>query len=487
MLALEFDAASHAARRRPASGFGDYFRYHGWLSPGVRLFRALNFKAKALAISAAFTAPLILLAYFLCCTGYSQIQSTHSERRGIVYGDAIVKLIKTAQLRRLAATSDPAALPPLQEQERGDFEALAARQTLYGAGFNTAAAFDAALRLHARLQSAAQAGDAAATFVAHCDYIDALLALGRAVADGSQLSLDPDLDTYHMMNIAVLRGPQWFELAARLRGSGMMALKSQALAPAQRDTLVEDQAVQRQLTADVENSYQQGIAPDPAFAARVDIKAIAAAAAAQRDELKRQLLGPRLGQDAARYLELSNAAVNLQRDGIAAVSLELDRRLLLRIDRIMAGLREQIVVSLAGVALATYLLLAFYKVMMGGLREVAGHLEQITRGNLTTAPRPWGSDEAARLMITMGRCSPACGASSPSSSTAPPACGWPARKSRRPRRTCRAAPKTMRPTWRRRRPAWRRSPRRYGTATRRSATPAPSSTTTPAPPNGAAS
>jgi methyl-accepting chemotaxis protein len=41
-------------------------------------------------------------------------------------------------------------------------------------------------------------------------------------------------------------------------------------------------------------------------------------------------------------------------------------------------------------------------VMMGGLREVSGHLQAITKGNLSTAPKPWGNDEAAQLMVTMG-------------------------------------------------------------------------------------
>ena len=27
--------------------FGEFFRYHGWLSPGVRLFRTIGFRAKA--------------------------------------------------------------------------------------------------------------------------------------------------------------------------------------------------------------------------------------------------------------------------------------------------------------------------------------------------------------------------------------------------------------------------------------------------------
>ena len=48
-------------------------------------------------------------------------------------------------------------------------------------------------------------------------------------------------------------------------------------------------------------------------------------------------------------------------------------------------------------------MLAFYRVMMGGLREVSGHLEEITQGNLTTSPTPWGNDEAAQLMVTMGK------------------------------------------------------------------------------------
>jgi methyl-accepting chemotaxis protein len=41
-------------------------------------------------------------------------------------------------------------------------------------------------------------------------------------------------------------------------------------------------------------------------------------------------------------------------------------------------------------------------VVLGGLTEVSGHLKEITAGNLTTAPRPWGNDEAAQLMVTLG-------------------------------------------------------------------------------------
>ena len=80
----------------------------------------------------------------------------------------------------------------------------------------------------------------------------------------------------------------------------------------------------------------------------------------------------------------------------------LEAQLRTRIAGTQATLYGQFGVALFFIALAGYLLFAFCKVMMGGLQEVSGHLKEITRGNLTTAPRPWGTDEAAQLMTTLG-------------------------------------------------------------------------------------
>ena len=47
------------APARSAGGLSEFFRYHGAWAPGVRLFRALRFNAKALIISLAFVVPLL--------------------------------------------------------------------------------------------------------------------------------------------------------------------------------------------------------------------------------------------------------------------------------------------------------------------------------------------------------------------------------------------------------------------------------------------
>jgi len=406
---LQADQARQVAPRQVATpvrrdaGFGDFFRYHGWLSPGIRLFRALSFQAKSAWISLAFLAPLAFALFYLWSAADGLIGVTNAERQGMTYSALAVKGIELAQLRRLAATTNPAALPDAQTQERDNFAAMSALQQQLGTPFKLEAAFRRASTMQAQLQRDPVAATVAATFDAHSAYIDALLDLNNAIADGSQLSLDPDLDTYHMMNIAILRGPLLGEMVARIGNKGMMAVHGDRLAPQQRDSLMEDMAVQQQLVKEIAASYQQGLASDGVAAASLDIKALVAAMKAQRDMLRAQVLGTAPGTDAPAYLALSSRVFDGMLAGRNKVAAELDGRLQVRIDRLTATIRYQLAVALAFVLVACYLLLSFYKVMMGGLQEVAGHLQQITEGNLTTSPAPWGSDEAAQLMQTMGR------------------------------------------------------------------------------------
>ncbi|WP_332877439.1 methyl-accepting chemotaxis protein [Massilia sp. S19_KUP03_FR1] len=399
------DIQPYSARQstRHDAGFGDFFRYHGWLSPGIRLFRALSFQAKSAWISLAFLAPLVFALFYLWSAADGLIRVTTSERQGLTYSGLVVEGIKLAQLRRLAATTNQAALPDAQTQVRANVEALSAIEQQLGKSFNLEAAYRRASELQAQLQQSPVGATVAATFDAHTAYIDALLDLNNAVADGSQLSLDPDLDTYHMMNIAILRGPLLVEMVARIGNKGMLALLGHELAPQQRDSLMEDVAIQQQLVKEIAASYQQGLAADSDAAASLDIKGLIAAMKTQRDTLKSQVLGTELATQAPAYLAVSSAVLDGLLAGQARVAAELDRRLQARIERLSATIHFQLALALAFVLVACYLLLAFYKVMMGGLQEVAGHLQQITEGNLTTSPAPWGSDEAAQLMKTMGR------------------------------------------------------------------------------------
>ncbi|MDY7576322.1 hypothetical protein [Actimicrobium sp. CCI2.3] len=377
------------------AGFGNFFRYHGWLSPGVRLFRSIRFQAKALWIALAFLVPLLMTLFYLWSAANDQVSFARTERQGLTFVHPLVDLLKAAQGRRRIASGTAPQLAEQQASISAAFDKVQARQTELGKDFGTEKPFELLLKAHQFLMQTPLAANPDATFKLHSDYIALVLDLMARVADGSQLSLDPDLDTYHMMNISVLRGPMQYENTAQLRGLGSMILNDKELTPLRREQMSQRNAVQDYLDRDVEASYKAGIAIFPEVARNMDMQATDVASDAFRAAIMKQIMGPELTGDAATFLALGNAAVDKQIALTLQVMARLDTQLQARIDRLQGTLTTQFGICLFFVLLASYLMLAFYRVMMGGLQEVAGHLQEITKGNLTTAPKPWGSDEAA--------------------------------------------------------------------------------------------
>ena len=384
------------------AGFGEFFRYHGWLSPGIRLFRSIDFQAKALWISAAFVAPLLIMLYFLWSAQNEQVKFAESERAGLVYVRPALVLLRASEAWRTAAVTKAPELSERQNQVKAAFDKLPALHAASGKAFGTQAAFDALAKAHQALQLAPVAATPDATFKAHTDLIDLTLDLVNGIANGSNLALDPDLDTYHLMNFSVLLGPQQYENLARITSLGALALSTKDFSQLRRDLVLASSSLQAYLEKGMEASYAPAIEAFPEVSKNLDMKGTDAAAETFAAAIEKQLMGPQLAGEAATFVALGNAAVEKQSALALQVMDRLDSQLQARIGRLQRGLYLELAISVVFVALAAYLLLAFYKVVMGGLQEVAGHLQQITKGNLTTAPTPWGKDEAAQLMRSMG-------------------------------------------------------------------------------------
>ena len=109
------------------NGFGDFFRYHGWLSPGVRLFRKIGFQAKALWVSVAFLAPLVMALVFLAAGANEQVDFAASERQGVRMLRPVLELAAAAQDRRRSAAGGDADLAALQDKVKAAFAKVQAR------------------------------------------------------------------------------------------------------------------------------------------------------------------------------------------------------------------------------------------------------------------------------------------------------------------------------------------------------------------------
>jgi methyl-accepting chemotaxis protein len=384
--------------------FGSFFQYHGWLAPGVKLFRSIGFPAKAAWVSLMFMVPLLYMLTVIRGDSQAQISFARSEQQGLAYVKPVLGLVEAVQdFRRAATDGQGQSLGDTQEKVTAAFSAVEKAQQQHGTAFRTNAGFDALRKAYDRLLQTPRAADVDATFALHTAVLDAAITLLSNIADGSQLSLDPELDTYHLMNISVLVGPQYTEFLSRIRRLSALALGAPETPSPTRRRLTSDAVVLLQyMDGAIENSYQQGIASFPDVAKTIDMQGTDAAREAFLAAVEKQVLIDTPSGDAAAMLALGRAVGEKQKTMNGQLLARLESQLQARVDRLEHGFYLTLGISVIFVLAALYLMLAFYKVMMGGLREVAGHLTEITQGNLTTAPTPWGTDEAAQLMVTMG-------------------------------------------------------------------------------------
>ena len=385
------------------AGFGSFFRYHGWLSPGVRLFRRLNFTAKALWISVMFLIPLVIMMFNIWSDSNDQVAIARAELQGVAYSQPLHDLVHVAQGRRAAAMENASDVSAWQTKVGEAFAKVVEQNKTLGKELQTAEAFAKMEKAHQALMQTPAAADAMATFNTHSEFIESVLAIGRTVADTSQLALDPELDTFHLMNYAVLFGPRQTENVSKLTAMGKLVLKAGSKTSEQSNTLAQSAGLLAFIDEIVESDYLKAVAvegianPDAKYGMDTNDKLY--------DEFGKavatMVLGDKVEGDAAQLEQKGLASANAEYALNTKLMDRLRERLQMRIDSFHEAFYKKLGVAVFFVALAFYMLLAFYKVMMGGLREVTGHLEQITMGNLITAPTPWGKDEAAHLMITL--------------------------------------------------------------------------------------
>jgi methyl-accepting chemotaxis protein len=377
----------------------EFFHYHGAWAPGIRLFRRVGFQAKALIISAVFAVPIAALSWSYYGDKAAAIGFSAKERVGIDYAASLRPLQDLLQQQRQAvlraeADGKAPAAPDAAALEAG-LARLAAAEARLGEELGTAKAFGA---FKAALAAPAPAGGEAA-YAAHSARTQALLDLLGVATDGSNLTLDPDIDTYYLMDAAYFRLPPMAEATAQLRDRGAALLAAGSTTPAQVRSVIEQAAVLSGHAAGIQagiakaNDYNGGVR-----AAVREAEALAEVQAFLK-LVDSSVLKPEGAQGDPAALSAAGQRVLAALQGLSERSdAELDRLIAVRVDAMESGRRVTTAVLIGSLLLVCYLFIAFGRVLSGGLRALTHHVEAMRGGDLTTTPRAWGNDETARLI-----------------------------------------------------------------------------------------
>jgi methyl-accepting chemotaxis protein len=392
------------AARAESGGLGSFFKHHGLWAPGVRLFRRMGFANKALSISLMFLLPMALLTWSFLRVGQASLDDTAKERRGVQFQREILSTLRVAlthqQIAVQAAGGNKAGLEEVRGKAQAQLLKLNDVNTKLGAEFGTGESFKAIQEAAAPV--AKSEGSARAVGLAHGEYVDALLDLAARVADESGLALDPELASYYLISASVLNGPDMLAQLSRLRGTGAEVLAAAAITPAQTRDMVRGQPLLARRVGDMKAAIAKVAAADAAAVAglkHAEAFKLIEEFAGQVDAAPLATEGPK--GDATSFSIQGTAAIEAGADLVARSFDAVERLLDARSDGVRAFRNLVMGALLAALVLVVYLFCSFYKVLNGGLKEVERHLMAISEGDLTTHPHAWGSDEPARLMLTL--------------------------------------------------------------------------------------
>jgi methyl-accepting chemotaxis protein WspA len=179
-------------------------------------------------VAAVFMVPFAVVTYTMVSSiNTLGAEFARQEIRGLEYYRPLVTLLRDLQQHRgmvSAWSSGDASFKERLDSKRGDITNVSTRIDETDRRLNSAlrvgtkwVALSASIR---DLLATSQALPVHESFEQHTKVIERTIALITDVGDQSNLTLDPDLDSYYLMNVLIFQAPELSELLARARGLG---------------------------------------------------------------------------------------------------------------------------------------------------------------------------------------------------------------------------------------------------------------------------
>lgn len=341
------------------------------LRPGAHLMMQLRLPVKFLIISAAFIIPLSITLYAVVAYANDGIRFARHERTGVSYIKAINEVLRPAleaRANNLGTHDNARGIAALQ--------AVAAQHR------------DDELKVQADINELGQK-------TGNDQVIEALLELTDRVADNSGLMLDPDLDSFYTMMVAVHHSQHQMvaatSLGVQLADIGPNGISPQSLAG------IHDLATRIAVTdKDAQDALQRIAQSNSALGAQLDGKSWHQAMQSLLEAARDTGVGGM--PDAAR--------IRLLVDATEQESFRINDRALQALDALLAtrieGFQNRrdgyLLLAFAGLLLSAYLITGFYLSNQNGFQALVTRMQKLACGDLTVNYPARGRDEIGVLI-----------------------------------------------------------------------------------------
>ena len=380
---------------------------HGIWTPGVRLMRNLKFRMKASVITLLFLIPIFVLGISYYSSEAEKISASQQELQGVQYLKPVLPLLpalleaRKQSILALATNGQSAGLQSAREAVAQTLQKIQASEASYGKELNTAKPL-AALKAAIDKTNSTPAADVFAIMQLHAGGTAAWEDLIGTVVDTSGLALDPDMDTYYLMDAGLVRLPTITNNAGKVRGLsaaiGTGAPRSPELTRLREAAAAVNDYLDDGLYAGITKvtTLHPEFAKPIALEQGMSVVNALFSKAADLDSDKADKPSP------ADVVALGNTAVTGLIASQTAIVTQLEQLLNARVSATRTGMAVALSLTAVTLALAAYFFFTFYLVTKGGMQLINRHLGELSIGDLRTPPRlPLGTDEPAEVITAL--------------------------------------------------------------------------------------
>lgn len=375
-------------------------KFHAVFQPGIQLFRNVPFRMKAIIISIGFLIPLVFLSASYILAKREAIAVINSELFGLDYAKLAYPVMKQAQELRRYTLADAAAKTSSPEliQIKNELDSSLLALSQHHLVKEELAAMAPSLEKIASLQLAAapSTGSFFEVFASHSKFNGAIRHFIVDIADTSGLSLDPEIDTYYLQNVAVAELTELRELAAKSWALTSAVARAGSGGEAAAIELAREEAlIDYQLTK-IKADIAKVVAEHPELEKQLDVTDVMKSIAALTDVASDDPANS--GANGVKKIDAIGTKALAQIDSLQKDANQLLANLLVqRKTEIITRLVVVCAIVCAFVLAAIYLFVTFTVVVDGGLQNVSLNLKKIADGDLTEVMTIVGKDETAVL------------------------------------------------------------------------------------------
>lgn len=233
------------------------------LKPAIAIMNNLKYPQKFLLISTVFCLPMVLMMYLLITEINSRVEFANKEIIGNQYLRSLNQLWKNTLQGKVEIQDQSSNFNPSQIQQ--SLENLESTNQDLGTQLQTSEIYTV---LKDRTQSLSKIDNSQNTFIYEA-IINDIKKLRSQVGDTSNLILDPDLDTYYLMDATLIRLPDLQQILTEIESIARATKNRKSITSVDELRLVQlsaflkeqSQTINRNLTTSFKNNSLNNLSP----------------------------------------------------------------------------------------------------------------------------------------------------------------------------------------------------------------------------------